>query len=80
MASIYGNWPTRDNPTMFKINSFWIEHDASLTTIARHTYSIMDWIGDVGGLLDGLRLVGGVIVAPIAAFSYRVELISAAFS
>ena len=39
----------------------------------------MDWIGDVGGLIDGLRLIGIFLVAPIAAFSLRVELFSTAF-
>ena len=77
--SIYGKWPTPENPNMFKINSFWIEHDSSLTTIERQTYSFLDWLGDVGGLLDGLKLFASFLVAPIAAFSMRAELLSAAF-
>ena len=64
---------------MYKINSFWVEHDASLTQIERVTYGLLDWLGDVGGLLDGLKLIGGFFVAPIAAFSVRVAILAAAF-
>ena len=64
---------------MFKINSYWIELDTSLTKIERQTYGFLDWLGDVGGLLDGLRIIGSVLVAPIAAFSLRIELLAAVF-
>ena len=39
----------------------------------------MDWIGDVGGLIDGMKYFGSFLVAPIAAFSMRVELFSTTF-
>ena len=72
--STYNMFPTRENPVMYKINSFWIELDASVTTIERSTYSILDWVGDIGGLLDGLRFIGSFLLAPIATFLIRVEL------
>ena len=64
---------------MFKMSSFWIEHGPDLHGIERQTYSLLDWIGDVGGLLDGLKIVGSFLVAPIAAFSLRSELLSTVF-
>ena len=64
---------------MYKINSFWVEHDSSLTAIERQTYGFFDWLGDVGGLLDGLKLVASFFVAPFAAFAFKVELLRAAF-
>ena len=73
-ASTYNIFPTRENPVMYKINSFWIELDASMTTIERSTYSILDWVGDIGGLLDGLRFIGSFLLAPIATFLIRIEL------
>ena len=45
-----------------------------MTTIERQTYSILDWLGDVGGLLDGLKIIGSLLIAPIASFTMRVEL------
>ena len=65
---------------MYKINSFWIELDPSLTIIERHSYSVLDWVGDVGGLLDGLKVLGGFFVAPIATFALKVELLSLSVS
>ena len=42
----------------------------------RSIYSFFDWLGDVGGLLDGFRLVGGIVMTvytlvvgnPLSAF------------
>ena len=28
----------------------------------RKTYSLLDWLGDVGGLIDGLYLIGEILV------------------
>ena len=53
--------------------------DHSLTTIERKTYSLLDWVGDIGGLFDGLRLICLVIVWPVAAFTVRAEVLSSLF-
>ena len=53
--------------------------DTSLTTIDRQTYGLLDWIGDVGGLFDGLKLVGAFLVAPFASFAMQAEVLTAAF-
>ena len=29
----------------------------------RSIYNFLDWLGDVGGLFDGLKVVGGIIVS-----------------
>ena len=42
----------------------------------RKTYSLLDWIGDVGGLLDGLYLVGEILVAGYSATSLESYLAS----
>ena len=34
----------------------------SRTIHKRSIYTALDWLGDVGGLLDGLRLIGGVVM------------------
>ena len=40
---------------------------------------MLDWTSDVGGLLDGLKLIGGFLVAPLAMFSLRLELLKLSF-
>ena len=47
--------------------------------IERQTYSALEWLGDIGGLIDGLRLIVLFIVAPLASFTLRVELVSSVF-
>ena len=47
-----------------------------LTTVERQTYSLLDWIGDCGGLYDGLKLLVGKIIAPIAAIALKAELLT----
>ena len=29
----------------------------------RQSYNLLDWIGDVGGLFDGLTILGGIIMS-----------------
>ena len=39
-----------------------------LRTWNRQTYSILDWIGDLGGLLDGLKYLCALIISPFSKF------------
>ena len=40
-----------------------------LKIIERSTYSILEWLGDVGGLFDMLCLIGGFLIGPLATYS-----------
>ena len=42
-----------------------------LTLIDRHTYSGLEWLGDVGGLFGALQAIGLFIVGPISAFKLK---------
>ena len=79
-ASTYTRYPTRDNPSRYKINSFWLELSQSMKTIERQTYSLLDWAGDVGGLFDGLKLLASFFVAPIASTALQISLITKGFN
>lgn len=46
----------------------------------RQTYSILDWLGDLGGLYDALFLIVKVILSPISVFSLHSTLLSGFFS
>ena len=65
---------------MYKFNSFWLELSPSLTTIERKTYSMLEWLGDIGGLFEGLNGIGYFLVAPLAAFAMKMELLTSTFS
>jgi len=45
----------------------------------RQTYSLLDWMGDLGGLYDALILIAGLIVAPISAFNLQSTLMAKLF-
>ena len=61
------------------INEVYFEYGKSQTTIERKTYSILELLGDVGGLLDGLKLIGGFLVTPIVTFALKVKLMAGGF-
>ena len=46
----------------------------------RHTYSLLEWLGDVGGLYDGLLIIGRFIVGPLAEFAMGSALLTKIFS
>ena len=50
-----------------------------MTTIERKTYSLLELLGDIGGLLDGLKLIGFLLVSPIASFALKVKLMAGDF-
>ena len=40
---------------------------------------MLEWLGDVGGLFDGLRAIGKSVVRPFAVFALQTELLSKLF-
>ena len=47
---------------------------------SRSVYSILDYLGDVGGLLDGLKLIASALIAPFSGYSYIAVLLTKLFS
>ena len=39
--------------------------------IERKTYSLLEWLGDVGGLYDGLMLIFNILIGPITAYRLK---------
>ena len=50
-----------------------------MAVIERQTYSFLEWLGDIGGLLDALRIIGAAIVGPVVAFSLKATLLNSVF-
>ena len=45
----------------------------------RQTYSFLEWLGDIGGLYDALRLIGLLMMSPFSSFFLKSELLSQVF-
>ena len=61
---------------MYKFNSVYLELSQDKTVYERSTYSFLEWLGDVGGLADALRIIGLILVRPFAYFVLKMELLS----
>ena len=46
---------------------------------SRQTYSLIDFLGDCGGLKDCLVGLGAIFIAPFASFNLRATLLSELF-
>ena len=78
--SSWNVYPTREKPDgMFKFGSIEINMSQDQITWNRQTYSILDYIGDLGGLLDGLRYACTFIIAPFQSFQLHQLLLTIIF-
>lgn len=53
--------------------------DQNVTQIERKTYSSLEWLGDIGGLYDALKLIGHFFVYPIALMQVNKEILNQTF-
>ena len=71
------NFPTEENPeNKFKFISVEVSQNKDLIKHNRQTYSLLDWLGDCGGLLDALSLIGEIITYPFSVFALNAKLAS----
>ena len=56
-----------------------IELDNSIQIHSRQTYSLLDFLGDLGGLFDALRLIAAALVSPFSALALKVSILSSLF-
>ena len=75
-ANSFNVWPTKENRANYRFNTIWLELSQDLTTIERQTYSLLEWLGDVGGLFDGLVLFANYLIAPFVSFYMQSVLFS----
>ena len=53
-----------------------IKMSLDLLTWMRQTYSLLDWLGDLGGLFDALWYIVSLIVRPASAFALQKTLLT----
>ena len=79
--SSWNTYPTPEDPSArYKYAGVDILLDPDLKLWTRQSYSSLDFLGDLGGLYDALRLIFGIFVAPLASFSLRSSMMTSIFS
>ena len=64
--SAWNKFPTKEDPlTRYKFTSVEVNFSLDMVAIQRQTYSILDWLGDMGGLLDALYFICAICLHPI---------------
>lgn len=51
----------------------------NLRKFQRQTYSILDWLGDIGGLYDSLFIILSFALSPVAAFKLQQTMLTKLF-
>ena len=73
-------FPTEKNPsTLFKYVSVEVNMSLHLMLWERQTYSLLDWLGHLGGLYDALFHLAKVLISPISVFAVNSTLLSNLF-
>ena len=73
-------WPTPQEPNNFyKIGSAYVTLKMDQNVTERQTYSFLEWLGDIGGLNDALRIIGALIIGSYSTFMLKVELLTNVF-
>lgn len=78
--SAWNKFPTAESPKeRYKFTSVEVNFSLDTQHINRQTYNILDWLGDMGGLLDSLYMITAVIIYPISQFALKTKLLSQLF-
>ena len=79
-TSSWNKFPTEENPlARYKFTSLEVNFSPHSKTINRQTYGLLDWLGDMGGLLDALLVIGAIFMTPFAQFALESKLLSSIF-
>ena len=80
LPSAWTTYPTAENPsTRYKFSSLEVNFSQDLTIVNRQTYMLLDWLGDLGGLLDALYIMFWLIATPSSTFALQSSLMSSLF-
>ena len=80
IPSSWRNWPTPENQSAkYKYVSVEWNMDLDEFQWQRSTYSILDWLGDLGGLYDALAGVCRFLLGPTTAYALQSTLMTGIF-
>ena len=72
--SMYADWPKN-----YKFTGIELMISLDLGVTERSTYSLLEFFGDIGGLLDFLKLIAAVMIGPVAKLALSMELLTGMF-
>mmetsp|Transcript_2845 Transcript_2845/g.3878 ORF Transcript_2845/g.3878 Transcript_2845/m.3878 type:complete len:138 (+) Transcript_2845:506-919(+) len=77
---IYSSWnefPSAENPySDYKFASFAVMRESDVEVISRQGYSVLDWLGDWGGLMDALIMIADILMIPLRRLAFASTLAS----
>jgi len=59
--------------------SVWIEISPDIVNHTRSVYSVLDWLGDVGGLFDALNLIARALLSTLTTLIFKLGLFNRLF-
>ena len=71
---MFADWPDK-----YKFTGIELKFSLDLRLTERSTYSLLEWLGDIGGLFDALKLIAVPLVSPFAKFFLSLELLTRLF-
>ena len=78
--SAWNRFPTAQDPSQrYKFTSIELNFSQDLQTINRQTYSVLDWLGDMGGLIDAIYILGMSLLSPFSYFALKTKLLYTIF-
>ena len=78
--SAWNKFPTKEEPSRrYKFTSLEVNLSLDKLVVNRETYSLLDWLGDLGGLFDALRLICALAISPISGFTLKATLMATLF-
>ena len=78
--SSWSFYPTAENPSsLYKFTSMEVKTSLDLFTWSRQTYSLLDWLGDIGGLFDALRYLFFSLAYPVSEFALQTSMLASFF-
>ena len=62
-VSSWNRYPTEEDPSRkYKFTSIEFNLSTDLKITSRATYSLLDWLGDMGGLVDAFKLLVSLLL------------------
>ena len=77
--SSWTDHPSRNPNGLYKFIDLNIKLSQSIRVTTRQTYDILTWLGDCGGLKDGIFGLGSIIIQAFQSYSMNTLLLTTVF-
>ena len=73
-------WPSDEEPdNKYKFTSIALYLNQDVVVTERSSKDLLEYLGDLGGLYDALRVIAGLLVSPIATIALNAGLLQRTF-